>query len=87
MLCKHIFGGGYTMQPAMQACFPYMGVGRSSFTLAKQSLLRTSRQANFRLGCFVMCAITWQILARPRLELKTQPRFSPRANPIKNLQS
>ncbi len=35
------------------------------------------RVFNFKLGCFVMCTITWLIQARPSLELKTWPRFPP----------
>ncbi len=32
---------------------------------------------NFKLGCFVMYAIPWDIQARLSLELKTRPRFCP----------
>ncbi len=35
------------------------------------------RVLNFKLGCFVMCTISWPIQSRPSLELKTRPRVRP----------
>jgi hypothetical protein len=35
------------------------------------------RVFNFKLGCFVMCAIVRYTQARPSPELKTRPRFRP----------
>jgi hypothetical protein len=32
---------------------------------------------HFKLGCFVMCSISWPIQSRPSLELKTRPRVRP----------
>ncbi len=32
---------------------------------------------NFKLGCFDISVVAWHTQERPRLELKTQPRFCP----------
>jgi hypothetical protein len=41
------------------------------------NLIGLGRVFNFKIGCFVISAISWHKRERPNLELKTRPRFCP----------
>jgi hypothetical protein len=57
-------------------CMVFAG-SRSAKANGRDPISCLGRVFNFKLDCFVMCAIERHIQAHPSLELKTRARFHP----------